>query len=115
MPKTCPAGKIRRKAYTTRKGVKVKSTCVPDKGKPGKGPKTLPSPKPGALTGWQKALPQKERLRVLKSLTKEQGCGVVINKLNLLRNITADKPTKKAAASDMRRLRKQAYCRLKGG
>jgi hypothetical protein len=37
--KRCPKGKILRKGYTTKKGVKVKPTCVKDMGKPGKGKK----------------------------------------------------------------------------
>lgn len=38
----CPKGTIRRKSYVTRKGVKVASTCIKDRGGKGKGPKTLP-------------------------------------------------------------------------
>lgn len=125
MPKRggCPVGKIRRKAYTRKgytkkdgtrvKAARVRSGCIPDKGAPGKGPKTLPKPKKGSLEGWSKDLPQKKRMAILKKITKEESCGTAIRKLNLLRNITTDKPTKKAAKSDMAKLRKQTYCKLK--
>ena len=40
--KDCPKGKILRKGYTTKKGVKVEPKCIKDQGKPGKGPKIFP-------------------------------------------------------------------------
>ena len=40
--KKCKSGKILRKSYTTKKGIKVKASCIKDRGKKGKGPKTLP-------------------------------------------------------------------------
>lgn len=112
MAKKCGRGKIWRKGYTTKKGTKVKGACIIDRGKPGKGPKTLPKPTAGALKGWGKGLSQKERMRILKSLTKEKGCATVIRDLNLLSNITTDKPTRKAAVLDMRKLHDQPYCKL---
>lgn len=38
----CSPGEILKKGYTTKNKVIVKPTCITDKGKPGKGPKTLP-------------------------------------------------------------------------
>jgi len=40
MPSKCPKGKIRRKAYVTKRGTRVKSTCTTNKGLPGKTPKS---------------------------------------------------------------------------
>ena len=42
LSKKCKSGKILRKSYKTKKGVKVKASCIKDQGKKGKGPKTLP-------------------------------------------------------------------------
>jgi len=111
----CPSGKIRRKAYTTRKGVHVKSSCVPDKGTKGKGPKTLPTPRPGSLEGWKKDLPSTERHAILHDITKREGCGVAIKKLTLLQNITADAATKRTAKTDKKWLRGQGFCELARG
>jgi hypothetical protein len=33
---SCPVGKIRRVGYTTRRGVRVKSACIKDRGAPGR-------------------------------------------------------------------------------
>lgn len=38
----CPKNTILKKEYTTKKGTYVKSKCIKDRGKPGKGPKILP-------------------------------------------------------------------------
>jgi len=37
---TCPPGEVTRHAYSTKNGRYVKSTCIPDVGKPGKTPKS---------------------------------------------------------------------------
>jgi hypothetical protein len=112
----CPGGMILRKGYTTRKGVKVPRACVPDTGKPGKTPakgRILPKPEPGATGGWSKALPAGKRRAVLRRLTEREGCGTAIRKMTLLRNITADKETKRKAAADADWLRGQGFCKLK--
>lgn len=53
--KKCRPGtlEIRRVGYTTKRGTKVKATsyCAPDRGRPGRGPKTIPTPRKGALGG----------------------------------------------------------------
>lgn len=114
--RTCPRGYIMRKAYTTRKGVKVGRSCTPDTGKPGRTPprgRTLPKPEPGGLRGWSKDLPEAGRREALKRLTGREGCGTVIKRLVLLRNLTADQETKRAAKGDQEWLRKQGFCELK--
>lgn len=110
----CPRGKVWKKGYKTRKGVRVKGVCIVDRGAPGKGPKILPKPEPGALKGWQKTLPVKERRRIMASISKSEGCATAIRKLNLLRNLTTDRATKTAAVADMAWLRRTpSVCKLK--
>lgn len=111
----CSSGKIRRKAYTTRKGIHVKASCVPDKGAKGKGPRSLPTPRPGSLEGWKKDLPSTQRHAILHDITKREGCGVTIKKLTLLQNITADGATKRVVKRDKKWLREQRFCELVGG
>ena len=113
MAKKCGRGEILREGYETRRGVTVAPTCIRDRGKKGKGPKTLPAATPGNLKGWQKDLPQSQRMKSLKSVVKADGCATTIRRLNWLRNKTDDVPTKKAAEADMNKLRKQSYCKLK--
>ncbi len=40
---SCPKGEIRKKAYTTKHGSYVKSTCIMDKGAKGHGKKVIPA------------------------------------------------------------------------
>ena len=55
--RSCPVGQIRRKAYRRKSGSRVKSRCIRDLGRPGRGPKTLPSiGKPGFLSSHGYAL-----------------------------------------------------------
>lgn len=92
MAKQCKAGEILRKGYTIKsgpaKGTRVTPSCVPDKGAPGKGPKTLPKPRAGALHGYSTKLSAEERREVLNRLARKDGCGVVVKRLNLIANFT---------------------------
>jgi hypothetical protein len=63
--------------------------------------------KHGALGGWKKALPAKERRRLLEKLVKDVGYATTIRKLLQLRNVTKDKETVKKATDDMAYLRKK--------
>jgi len=113
----CGRGKILRSGYTTKRGVRVKSSCVPDKGAPGKTPaakRILPTPEPGMLKGWAKAKPAAERRRIVKSVSREEGCGTAIRRMTLLRNLTADRETKRKLKADADWLRRQGFCDLKG-
>lgn len=47
----CPRGKIRRKGYTTKRGTRVASACITDRGAPGKGPKVIDITHEGKLGG----------------------------------------------------------------
>jgi len=113
MPKRCGPGLILQKGYTTAKGVHVGPACVPDRGRPGKGPKTLPTPREGGLGGWKKDLPAGQRRVILKRETGKAGCGTVIKRLTLVRNITSDRATKTLMKKDTLWLRRQPFCRLK--
>jgi hypothetical protein len=115
---TCRAGQIRRRGYTTKRGVRVRPACVPDTGKRGKTPpsgRILPTPRPGALKGWRKDMAPEERRRIIRSLVREAGCGDVIKRLTLLGNITADAGTQRAVEADKNWLRDQGFCVLKSG
>lgn len=87
--RSCSRSKIRRKGYTTRRGTRVRSACVKDRGRPGKGRKTLPTPRQGGLHPYKLDLPTSERHRILRSLIRKQGYIKIIRKISLLCNITA--------------------------
>lgn len=115
---TCPAGYIMRKAYKTRAGISVSRGCVPDIGKPGKTPpsgQVLPRPEAGGLKGWGHTLPESERRTALRRITKKDGCGTAIKRLNLLANFTkkTSPETHRLAREDMKWLRSQGFCALK--
>jgi hypothetical protein len=87
----CPKGKIRRVPYEYDKKsgthVKVSSSCVEDKGKPGKGPKLFVMPKydVGILSDYGYSLHNKHEERV-NSIEKSLKAH---SKLKLLRHINA--------------------------
>jgi hypothetical protein len=88
MAKTaCKRGMIRRAAYTRKNGVRVKSTCIKDLGKPGKGRALIGSLKSGELKKYGYSLKSKAERRhsALKRSVKAYGRGTLIKKLNALR------------------------------
>jgi hypothetical protein len=112
----CPKGKILRRSYTTKRGVKVGPSCVPDRGAPGKTPaakRILPKPEPGALRGWSKNKSASARRRIVASISRDDGCATAIRRLTVLRNLTTDRATERAAKADADWLRRQGFCRLK--
>lgn len=111
--------KIRRKAYTTKRGTHVKSSLVKDTGAPGRTPKSkrvLPAIVPGFLKGWKKDLSEGKRHSILKKVTQDEGCASTIRRLNLLANFThrTSPETASRARADMAWVRDQSFCRLKG-
>jgi hypothetical protein len=105
--KSCPKGEIRRnsytrKAYVTSKGKKVsakkvKSTCVPNKGLPGKTPankKVLPKLKEGMLTeyGYKLANNAEKRKTSLKKAIKNEGSLPVLRRVVVLRTYDKNDP-----------------------
>ncbi len=83
----CKQGMIRRSAYTRKNGVRVKSTCINDLGKPGKGRALIGSLKSGELKKYGYSLKSKADRRhlALKRSVKAYGRGTLIKKLNALR------------------------------
>ena len=84
---TCPPGMIRRRAYTRKNGRHVKSVCVRDLGKPGKGRVVIGSLKSGELKKYGYSLKSRATRRhlALKRSVKAYGRGTLIKKLNALR------------------------------
>lgn len=89
----CPSGKIRRVGYVRKDGVRVASTCVPDKGKPGKtsaSRKVLPKPVSGNLSmfGYSnvKNTPAEQRRKALTRAVKSAGYATIIKRINLIAN-----------------------------
>jgi hypothetical protein len=56
---------------------------------------------------------QEKRHQSLKKVVERRGCRQVIGSLTLLRNLTADGGTKKAAKADAKWLHDQNFCKLK--
>jgi hypothetical protein len=85
--KKCPKGNILRVAYkyTDRSGkrVHVKSACIKDQGKPGKGPKYIPKLHKGLLTkyGYKLDKTMDARHRALKKAMSVYGGRNLIDKL----------------------------------
>lgn len=111
----CGPGQILRKGFTTRRGVRVRPACVPDTGAPGKTPaakRILPKPEPGEFRGWAKGQPARTRRRAVREIVDREGCAAAIRKLTLLRNLSADPGTKRAAKQDADWVRGQDFCVL---
>ena len=90
----CSKGQILRVGYeyikkSSKKKVKVKPTCIKDKGKPGKGPKIISIPKKdiGLLNKYGYILKNnyEERIKSLKKANKELSKLKVIRYINALR------------------------------
>lgn len=100
----CKKGELRKKSYTKKDGTRVKSTCIKDKGKPGKGKKTLP--KLGdemhlSKFGYTTKAPVKKRKSSLRKASKKHGSLPVLRRLNLIRNYQADKVAKEIMSKDV--------------
>jgi len=143
MPAACPPGKIRRvasrvraysrKGYTRSDGTRVKaasvrslrrgSACVPDKGKPGRTPKSqrvLPKiGKPGLLRnqGYDTDKPAAARQVSLLKAANQKGETVlsVLRHLNLARNYQADAKAKAAMSADIKFLSAELRRSKSGG
>ena len=90
-PKRCSPGTIRRKAYTTKNGVYVKSACVKDMGKPGKTAKkdrVLPQLKPGKLSsyGYSTFVGVRKRHSALKDAIQDDGYLKILRRLVAISN-----------------------------
>jgi hypothetical protein len=111
---SCGQGKIRRSSYlkkssTQKRRVRVKSSCVPDKGKPGKTPKAkrvLPKLTPGKLGKYGyhhiKRLPANERRGALTRAVKAEGYAPIIRRLNVIRTYNKNDPIFTIYDSDLK-------------
>lgn len=108
-PPKCKPNQIVRSAYKTKNGTKVKATCTKDKGKPGKGPKTLPTPEKNNKLrkyGYSLSKPAIERRVSLVIAMKHEPPLKVLKRLILLSNIYATGTmNKRKLKSDVKFLR----------
>ena len=120
----CPKGKILRKAYTRKDGTRVKSTCVPDKGKPGKTApknKVLPVPVKGALGKYGyhdiKNMTAAARHAALTKGVQDAGYATIIRRVNLIANYNknSDPKTHKMMKSDIKWIQKNLCEESKSG
>ena len=89
---TCPKGKIMRRSYRTSSGKRVKKGCIKDRGRKGKGKKTLPLPSGDislSSVGYSTKLPMHERRKSLDKASKKYGILPSLRHLNLIRNLQA--------------------------
>lgn len=107
--------KVTRKGYTRADGTKVKSTTyyTPDRGAPGRGPKTLPpiSKKPSdslSQYGYKLSKPASDRHNALDAAAKDKGVVAVTKRLNLIRNYTAPSPNKNKLSKDVEYMKKKS-------
>lgn len=101
MPTKCSKGQIERVGYSytrkkSSKKVKVKSTCITDKGKPGKGPKliTIPEYDVGLLSkyGYSLSESHERRVKSLKKAIKENSELKILRHINALRTLLKSNP-----------------------
>jgi hypothetical protein len=92
----CPKGKILRDGYTykrkgSKKTIKVKPSCVKDRGKPGKGYKVFEMPEydKGILSDYGYSLKKnyEDRIKALKKAIKEYGKLKILRRINALRTL----------------------------
>jgi hypothetical protein len=88
--RSCPYGQIRRRGYSFKrngKTVRVKSSCIKDRGARGKGPK-LWSVEPGLLTqfGYHLNKTAADRHRALTRAVKEDTYNTIIRRLVAVSN-----------------------------
>lgn len=114
----CPKGQILRVGYVTKKGVKVKPTCVKDRGLPGKGKKTLPDLRDDyhlSDYGYSTHKSASSRRESLRSASKDQGTLDVLRRLNLIRNKQATGSEAKNIMSEDVRYMQDFYKREQRG
>jgi len=96
MSNNCQSGQIQKVGYSyvkksSKKTVKVKPTCIEDKGNPGKGPKliTIPSEDEGILGkyGYRLKDSHQNRIKALKKAFKENSHLKILRHLNAIRTL----------------------------
>ncbi len=88
----CPEGQIRRKSYVRKSGKRVKSSCIRDMGRRGKGKSIIKMKNEGSLSkfGYDKVVTKSplSRHRSLRKAIKKYGTTSVIRKLNAVAVLT---------------------------
>lgn len=81
---------ITRSAYVTRRGTYVPPTRIRNVGRPGKGPKILPTPRPGMLTmyGYSTSAPVRVRRAALSRAVAANSLPTVLKRLRLVATLT---------------------------
>jgi hypothetical protein len=102
---------IERRAYTTKRGVYVEPTCIPDKGQEGKGPYTLP-PIDTKMSlrryGYSLKLKGAEREKALKRAAKKYPTLSLLRRVSLLRNyMESDEKMYKKLSHDLKFLQRK--------
>ena len=83
--RSCAKGMIRRKAYTRKNGIRVKSSCIKDMGKPGKSPKLFTLKKGGlSKYGYHISNSAEKRHKALKKASKHYSYATLVRKINAL-------------------------------
>jgi len=106
-PNKCPRGTIRRKSFRRKSGSRVRSTCVPDKGRRGKTPPSgrvlPPFDKKMALRkhGYSTKKSTRQRHESLRKASRQYTPIKVLRHLNLARNYQADTKAKKIMSDDV--------------
>jgi hypothetical protein len=102
MSNNCQSGQIQKVGYSyvkksSKKTVKVKPTCIEDKGNPGKGPKliTIPSEDEGILGkyGYRLKDSHQNRIKALKKAFKENSHLKILRHLNAIRTLQKSNET----------------------
>lgn len=135
--KRCPPGKILRKSFSfirDGKRVRVPSTCVVDRGAPGKTPpaqqwaREIPELRGAAimpvlgrqdngfLPGWNAADSPEKRMAAVKKNVAKDGCLVVSRKLVVIHNLNfrQNPSVAQKAMSDRDKAVGKDWCKLKG-
>lgn len=123
----CSPGKIWRAGHDRKvKGggtVRVRGTCIVDRGAPGKTPsgkrwaKDIPGlrKKGGFIPGWNHEDPASKRLAALKRDAMKETCTTTGKKLVVVHNLNfrTNPEVARAAQADHQRLEAQGWCRMK--
>lgn len=91
----CPVGKIRRRGYTTRRGVRVKSSCIKDRGASGRWQSVRRMMGIGPLhkgdlksLGYDATAPAAERHAALDKVVSRYGKVSALRKVNAIATYT---------------------------
>ncbi len=93
----CPKNTIRIRSYKKRSGVRVRTHCTPDRGAPGRTPRSkrvLPKLKNNEFVGYgySTKLPSSKRHSILKKICRDLTYSSVIKRLVVLRSYNKRSP-----------------------